>query len=531
MNPRRMSQRNTPPPPNQDRESEAAGPDQSTQPHRGVRLAKHLLTVVAWVLICVGALAWALGRWIVRNFGHISPDQALMNLEGVGEGGGGTFVRDAIWQALVIPLLVIAILGFVAWLVRRSSREKGSSRAQWLARLLVLVPVLIVPVAGAWSLGSALQIRQYLASHDPSLNLADYYVLPEVDSAPTEPTNLVLIYLESIENTFADEGLFGVNMLADLQDATSQWDSVENLHQYPEGGWTMSGIVSTQCGVPLRMPPSSGVSGTQTLDHSAKLNNLDARSYLTGATCLGDVLAEQGYTNVFMGGADADFAAKGVFLADHGYSTVLDRKHWEAEGETEVTPAWGLSDGRLFANAKTELAELESDGQPFMLTILTLDTHEPAALFPACEERSAYALVDATRCSMGAVADFIDFMDTRGYLENTAVVVMGDHLKFIATGESLGADFSDYPNRTIFNRLHSPASKQVRTKEIDQLDMYPTILEAMGFTLRDGRAGLGVSAYDPDTVYGSLRQLPAKEREALIRSRSASFYAELWGES
>ena len=43
-----------------------------------------------WILVAVGAVAFGLGRWIVATFGYITPDQALMNLQGAGgEGGGG----------------------------------------------------------------------------------------------------------------------------------------------------------------------------------------------------------------------------------------------------------------------------------------------------------------------------------------------------------------------------------------------------------------------------------------------------------
>lgn len=494
--------------------------------HSAVRV---VALVLLWAAIAVGAVAWALGRWIVRNFGHITPDQALMNLQGAGEGAGGTYVSDAIWQTLILPLALVFLAWLVVYLIARQRHTDRRSRSTRLCLTVSVLALIAVPVAGAWSMGSALQVRQYLAAHDPSLDLSDYYQTPIVVGDTSGATNLVLIYLESMEDSFGDADFFGTNMLAPIQQQTATWDTIPNFQQYPAGGWTMSGIVSTQCGFPLRMPPSSGIEGTETLDHSKGLNKVETESYLPGATCLGDVLTELGYTNVFMGGADSGFAAKGQFLRNHGYDRVMDIHHWVEVGEDE-TSSWGLSDGRLFANAETVLTELEDAGHPFMLTLLTLDTHDPAPQFDYCTARTEYPLADAAECSMAVVSDFLKFMEDRGSLESTAVVIMGDHLKFLTTGENLGADFSSYPDRTIFNRISSPVAGDVRVDKIDQLDMYPTILEAMGISVENGRAALGVSAYNPDTVIGSLRQLEVDERETMVRSRSADFYAQMWGE-
>ena len=344
----------------------------------------------------------------------------------------------------------------------------------------------------------------------------------------TEP-GAVHIYLESVENALADQATFGVNMLEPLQEVTADWDRIETLDRYPGGGWTMSGIVSSQCGIPLRAPASTGVEGTDTTDQAQPLNHLESASYLPGATCLGDFLEEQGYQNVFLGGAYTTFASKGQFPSEHGYSRVLGREQWEEEGETELTEAWGLSDKRLFERAEQEIDELEASGKPYALTLLTLDTHEPAHRFPYCETSSDTALTDVSKCSMQVVADFVNYMESKGLLENTVVVLIGDHLKFGSTRHSYGAELTDYPDRTIFNRFWVPDGREVRVDKIDQLDLYPTILEAMGFELEDGRAGLGVSAFNPNYIFGSLRQLSIEDREAMVRSRSTSFYERMWG--
>ncbi|WP_182141799.1 sulfatase-like hydrolase/transferase [Schaalia sp. JY-X169] len=506
-------------------------------PQEARRLPRALsvsLQVLAWVVVALSAVAIGLARWTLRTFGSITPDQALLNLRGAGqEGGGGSeLIVEAVVASAVIPLALVSLVcgGFYFLrrrVVRRNVNQKLSSHG-FAAALTVLA--VAMPVAGAGSIDSALQVRQYIASSDPSLDVGAYYVQPERLEQPSgDKPNLVLIYLESIEDTFQDEGLFGVDMLADLTRATENWDTIDALEQYPGGGWTMSGIVSTQCGVPLRSSSASGVTSTDTTDQAGVLNKFQGESYMAGAQCLGDVLAENGYQNVYLGGARAAFAGKGSFLTTHGYDKVLDLEHWDAQGEVEKSERWGLSDRRLLENAKSEILSLRESGEPFNLTMLTLDSHEPAHLFPYCEPVSDLDTTSVTTCSMNVVADFVTFLEYEGFLDDTVVVVMGDHLKFPATANSYFEELTSTENRTIFNRISVPSELEIKEATVDQLGVYPTILDALGFQLQDGQAGLGVSAFHHGIPIQSLRSLNADEYETIIRSRSQDFYDALWG--
>ena len=101
---------------------------------------------------------------------------------------------------------------------------------------------------------------------------------------------------------------------------------------------------------------------------------------------------------------------------------------------------WGLSDRRLFAHAEQEVDDLRATGEPFNLTVLTLDTREPGGVFPGCSPPDAVAMKAAIRCSMRAVAGFIKDLKSTGALEDTVVVVMGDHLKATSEGGAFKAE-------------------------------------------------------------------------------------------
>ncbi|WP_053354120.1 LTA synthase family protein [Leucobacter musarum] len=504
------------------------------------RLWRGASIVAFWVLAAVSAAFVGIGFWVRRTFGAISIDQLLSNLNGGGEGAGGAgLVIGGVMTGIVIPLgIVLLVAIFVERRRRRWHRAAALGErpnlqrpVRWIAALLAVV----LPVSGGAYLGAAIGAGDYAQALYRDLTtdfgFDRYYETPQVSAAPgagsPEPRNLIVIYLESMENTFSDDDLFEKDMLAPVEDVTRGWQTIDDYRQYEGGGWTMSGILSTQCGVPLR-------SASSTADIS-ELNEMDsadgkAAPYLAGATCLGDVLADQGYRNVYLGGADASFAGKGAFLSTHGYDEIDDLNVWKAEGETEVRGDWGLSDRRLFAQAKDKVDELHAGDQPFNLTMLSLDTHEGPRLYDYCTRDTDAVMTSITYCSMQQVAGFVEYLDQQGYLDDTAVVLMGDHQKMIAEGGSFWDELKDLDHRTIFNRIWSPDGLRVARDDLDQMSMYPTLLELTGLEVQDHRAGIGVSALTDgsDVPHGSILDLSAEEYRDLVTSRSSEFYQRLW---
>lgn len=485
-----------------------------------------LADMVFFILVFLGAAMWMLSQWISQRFGVITIDQAMINLRGAGgEGAGGS---DLIISAIVCGLILPLICAGLAITVIRSLRSLRTFHSPRLLAaplgtvVAALLLVLAVPAAGATSLAHQVSLGAYIRSMKSGFNLSDFYVAPTVADTPDgDMPNLVVIYMESVEEKLSDDSIFEEDMLAPLEQATLGWDSFQ-LSQPANGGWTLGGIVDTQCGIPLRMADANitgdGLNATgETVDQ-----------YLPGATCLGDVLKGEGYTNLFLGGASSGFSGKGTFLRDHGFDDVYGYSEWLAAGETEFRD-WGLSDRRVFANAKDQVVALHESSQPFNLTVLTLDTHPGDYVQPYCSPDTDIALASIYRCSMEQVADFVGFLEAQGYLEDTVVVVMGDHLRMAGEGDTYREPLINLSGRTIFNRIWSPDGIEIVDREIDQFDMYPTILEALGFTLVDGRAGIGVSALSEDPDVLTTRSLSQQEKDDLVQSRSQDFYDAMWG--
>ncbi|MGX5359453.1 LTA synthase family protein [Kocuria sp. KH4] len=500
---------------------------------RGGAVAGRLLV---YVLIWAGLALLIAAAGIRLFWGEISVGQMLLNLVSVQfDGGGGPLVWMGILGIGVVPLLLTAGIALWQHARRRRHRRGGDvrpGRPRWIVRVISTVAVAGVVVGGSTAFATTVGVGDYLRAGNSAYDLGDYYVEPTV-TGDEHQRNLVLIYLESGEATLADEELFEKNAFAPLQEVTRAsdgWRSVEGLRQYEGGGWTMAGLTATQCGVPLK--------GLGAAADSGALNDLggDAGTYLGGTTCLGDVLGEHGYTSVFLGGANASFAAKDAFLGTHGYSEVKDLSDWRAAGEPEESfrGDWGLSDGRLMAHAKDEVdalhAEAERTGRPFNLSVLTLDTHEPVHIYDYCTVDTESVVTSAFFCSMTQVAGFVAHLEERGYLEDTAVVIMGDHLKHMSAGDAFHEQLDHHGDRTIFNRVWVPGADGTGglRPRVDQLSMYPTILEAAGLELRDRAAGLGVSAFSAQLPEGSARTLAPEQYTELLESRSSRFYAQAW---
>jgi Phosphoglycerol transferase and related proteins, alkaline phosphatase superfamily len=474
--------------------------------------------LVSWVLIGVTVLFAVAGLWIHFHFGGLLLDQVLLNLpflDGTAEVGNAALAWDlVVW--LVIPLVTLLAVAIAAV---RHGRRTGGLEGRVSLRA-ISVPLL----ATLLSVGSFLSVTgvpQYLYSLTDSRSIEPYYRAPAIEGRPARPLNLITIYLESVENAFSQSSVFGENLLADLDAATVGWQAYP-VEQPPTGGWTMAGIVATQCGVALKSDLLQA--GFDPNDTGERID-----TYLPGAVCLGDLLAEQGYTNTFLGGARGAFAGKEKFLSQHGYGTTLGLEYWLQHGESaRDTSEWGLSDMRLFSRAAEVVDRLHAGGQPFNLTMLSLDTHEPATLLSGCAADGKEPMAAATECSMRAVAGFLGHLREAGYLKDTVVIVTGDHLKSVGTGTAFYNELSGVNGRSVLLRMWSPEPIALNATRGDQFSVLPTTLEALGFAVPDGRAGFGVSLVGRRDLTGTLLALPAQEYRSLLLAPSRTFYARLW---
>ncbi len=492
------------------------------------------LRVLGAVSAVAGLVMLASAAWITAVFGSITTQQLLDVVEGRTQldGGGPGLLVSFLLVCLLAPVLAVAGAVGAAVALRGRARVEPPVESSHRRRGALLAPSagVLVLVLGAGLLLDRVQFWPYLEAARFDGSVAEYYVAGQTLPAPEQrpATNLIMIYLESFEQAYESPEIMGEDLLGPLTDATEEWMRWDSLEQQPGTGWTIAGIVASQCGIPLK---NEGLEDGL-VDRNA-LGEAEER-FLPGAVCLGDVLEHHGYRSVFLGGADSRFAGKGKFLEQHGYDEVLDRREWQRRGESDFNP-WGLSDHRLLQNARLELAALRGQDQPYNLTLLTVDSHDPGLVGPACEQGDDGPARAAVRCTADEVAGFLTDIEREGVLDDTAVVVMGDHLAMVGATSELADELRDAP-RGVFHRATTPLDVEPVPGPIDHFSILPTTLELLGLPVPGGRLGLGRSAVTPAEgrppvpvdAPPSLYALPPEQRRLVLEAPSSAFYARLW---
>lgn len=474
-----------------------------------------------------------LSSWLKYKFGQPNFEQFIYHVQFGTEGlvdVDPALIRSLIEQALLALLLALLIFGYEKAILqiraigftafRRQLAQKFRTNATRLANCLSNISYLLFQhrlplfliIGGSLVLLTQLSFWSYLSSLQYSNFLAETYVTPTDVVAPKHKKNLVLIYAESLEQTYTDKSKFGANLVKSLEVPFPHTTNFETYKQTPGTGWTIAGILSTQCGIPLR-PVSMWDSNRSTEQ---------TKEFLKNAVCLGDILKEAGYTNIFLGGAGLDFAGKGKFLLTHGYDRIVGRSDWLERGEKNVD-GWGLYDDRLIANAKKEIDALERTGKPYNLTLLTLDTHGPdGRISPTCKNRGVKTYQDIVACTADIISTLLHHMKAQGYYKNTDIVIIGDHLSMQSPLNDL---LEGDPGRSIYNRFYSNDPLLKNRNTVLHFDMMPSILYMLGFRFADSRLGLGASGFGAIKDDAGLYNDP--ELEAKLKAPSSE-YQNFW---
>jgi len=477
-------------------------------PFSGTRLLRGALCLLAIFLFC-------LSYWIHRYFGQLDVNQIAYHLNfgvDIVRTSDPVFTKRFIRWCVLAPCIFLALLAYAE---RRFVGTLGRLPRRWrpmLRRLHRQLPYALLAAAAGFWLWDVSALKYVGANFGPNYFGANYVPPASVALVEKQAKNLILIYVESLETGYADRGAFGRDLIAPLTDLHGA--SFPAYEQAPGTGWTIAALVATQCGVPLqRVTIFDGNTQGQMMD-----------SFLSRAVCLPDLLAQHGYRNVFMGGAAASFAGKDKFLRQHHYHEIYGKDEWLRRGaRASAMNGWGLYDADLFREAKGKLRELAASGQRFNLSLLTVDTHEPGGTQSAQCARAGYAAQfdGIVSCTAAAVADFVRFADSKGYLEHSNVVIVGDHL---ARKNPLSAQLERMPQRVIFNSFIARDAPSPVRRQLLHFDLMPTILDFVGYTVPGGRLALGYSGFNP-AVQPPPQRLQQMERDLLNRSGE---YLALW---
>jgi phosphoglycerol transferase MdoB-like AlkP superfamily enzyme len=207
-------------------------------------------------------------------------------------------------------------------------------------------------------------------------------------------------------------------------------------------------------------------------------------AYVTQWRALSQILAEEGYRNIFVHGRDLDFDRMRNFLEFINFHKIIDRRDFPPSSKGKVDKSWpGYNDEEVVRRANEEFSHMGE--RPFLGVIYTMDSHIPCfipadfpLLYPSPNQHQKFQ--NALHYSDYALKVFFDLAKQQAYFKNTIFVLTADHAVVLADQPwTNGPSNFDYCNQHYIPLLiYSPHNipPSVRRVVGGQTDILPTIL-------------------------------------------------------
>ena len=447
------------------------------------------------ILVCtVAALLFFSVQWVFHTWPNLKMDELMYQLTAPTEGTASDMYWAYFYQAgipTIVCLIVFVILAITLSYTSKQFRNKGKVA-------LSICSVICIGLSLAET-NTRLDATKYFENKgEGSTFIESNYVDPKDVSLtfPEKKRNVIVLYLESMEMTYANKengGGFNENFIPQLTQLSKENENfsgsdtlLNGAHSTSGTTWTMGGIFASTSGLPLMLSIDGNAMDTQ-------------NSFFKNATVLGDILDEEGYQQVFACGSDATFGGRKLYFTEHGNYAIHDLNYRKETGDLpeDYYVWWGFEDEKLIEYAKEDLTELASSNQPFNYTMLTADTHfEDGYVCDLCHDlHNGNQYGNVISCSDKQVSEFVSWIQQQDWYDNTTIVITGDH-------PTMDSDFcdpvsSDYSRRVYTAYINAdPVDNYSEGKrQFTTLDTFPTTLAAMGVDIEGNHLGLGTNVF------------------------------------
>ena len=401
-------------------------------------------------------------EWVKMTCGNVSFSIILLQLTSPIKGTDSGIINSIIKTAVVPPVLlaVAAVLCYL-FIVRGmyALEDLPVKKIPRWSKICIEVVMVVFFLHTVQIQGTEIGMWDYIQSVRES---SDFYEKEYVNPAkvkvtfPKEKKNLIYIFMESMESSYADKedgGTMDDNYIPNLTKLARENVQFTDKKDGKVGGpvcleataYTAGGLVAQTSAINLKVMNSGAVSD----------------SFLPNLTALGDILNKQGYNQMFLCGSDGDFAGRDM---------------------------------------KKNLKKLSKEGKPFNLTMLTVDTHFPNGyICDLCENKYDTTYGNAVACADRQVYDFVQWIKKQDFYEDTTIIIAGDHTSMVDTGSKFWKSLSNDYQRTVYNAIINPQcayKKKVTTKrKFSTMDMFPTTLAALGVEIDGNKLGLGTNLF------------------------------------
>ena len=480
-----------------------------------VGIGRYVVCVFTAIIAILAGLVVSLVFWVLRTWANLKADELIYQLNAPMEGTNTDIIMDAVKSC--VPVMILCLAAVIGLFI--IFRKK---KLFWLVMPLVIIASLAA-AAGALKHGwDELEMTEYLENKDKDTGFIDgNYISPSSIQMefPEKKRNLIYIFLESMEVTYADKengGAFDVNFIPELttlaqenEDFSGSDSALNGGYDMPSTTWTVAALFAQSSGLPLTISIERNSMNTQ-------------ETFMPNVITTGDILEEAGYNQMFLIGSDATFGGRRLLFTDHGNFTIHDLIY---AGDSGRLPKgyyewWGYRDSLLFEYAKEELEDLSSQEEPFNLTMLTVDTHfEDGFVCDLCGDEfgdNQYGNVMA--CSSRQVTEFVHWIQQQDFYENTTIVISGDH--HTMDGNFCEDVDEDYVRR-VYTTIINPAvevADPANRRDFTTFDMFPTTLASIGVKIQGNRLGLGTNLFSDEPTL--LETYGMEEMKVGVSSKS-----------
>ena len=433
---------------------------------RGQTAIFSILAIVYLLLV----LAWVCADY----FTGVGINDAVLYtiFNNIGGAGFGAYWKLAVWISL--GLVGVVVLSYFYYKTTKAI-HCSTNRIAMLAWVLIVASLCLNPfIVDVY--GSVYGITGKYSTDIYKDKYLEYASGP----AQSEQYNLVYIYAESLEGTYFYGAQFK-NLVPKLQALKSRSIDFTNINEVTGSTFTIAGMVSSQCGVPLFVP----YNGKTYIPYNGNSSH-GTDSFYPKATCMGDVLAEKGFHTVFVQGSSLAFSGIDNFYSSHKFSEIYGSENIPRDNSKDSP--WGMYDDDMLDFAFSKYQDLENKKQKFALFVSTIDTHHPDGLpSKSCTDDGVkyqdgkVGILNAVRCSDLLLSRFINKIIQSDGAKNTIIVVTSDHLAMNNTAFDL---LNKNPRKELFFMLH-PAHPDgfVVKKPASVLDNGVTVLNALGLNV------------------------------------------------
>lgn len=472
--------------------------------------------VLSTILALLASLFAFSAKWMFKTWTNLTMDELVYHLTAPLEGTNTDMIKDYCNECAV-P--VILILGCILFAIAANRKHTGILKKIAIVCSAGAVAVTGITVGVTWN---GLDVSNYMKGQSTySTFIDDNYVDPSSVNItfPEQKRNLIYIFLESMEMTYADKengGAFKQNVIPELTQLAQENEDFSGKSNKLNGGYSMPGTTWT-------MGAMFGQTSGLPLNTSIDANGMDTQdSFFPGITTLGDILQNEGYSQTLLIGSEATFGGRKLYFTDHGQYDIMDYDYAHDNGliPEDYKVWWGYEDEKLFGFAKEKLLELSQQDNPFNLTMLTVDTHfEDGYVCDICPDTfgdNQYANVMA--CSSRQVKEFVDWVQQQDFAADTTIVISGDH-------PTMDSDFcedvdKDYERRVYTTYINADAEKQTEKKrKYTIFDDFPTTLSAMGAQIEGDRLGLGTNLFSAKETLSEKEGVTAEYNKMLKKSK------------